>query len=494
MAVENLRFPDVYIDKQKVQSETNIPSSNGTIGALIGFAERGEKNKAIKISSWNEYLNTFAKGLETPFLATSNLAYAVYGFFQNYPNGIIYVVSATDGKEKFASGTIGGVKYTANDAGTLGNKLFIEHVADAVGESETPTFTVNVYMGDTASADTLIETFAGVTAETIVDTVNAGGKYGFVNIEPTANITLTATAEPTALTGGDNGGDPDYESLLPKVFDTIFDVSMIASTDDMTEVTSQIITTYCTSGRKKSPVKEDVVNITSTEQTATADTILGLKLNGNAALVVPWVKVNDPITGGIKAIPPVGHYMGIVARYGNADPDADGNGQFGVVPAGTSATVNGIVGLVDNIDTTDTVLGGDLNVGNVIMLRSMPTYGIVVWGARTKAEDGRYINSLLLETMIGRDAYDGLQPYVFKPNNDNTWRKVKGKLERYMRRLFKKGNFEGNTEAEAFRVICDSSINTPETIKAKELHAQIAYREKDCAEFIIVHISRSLGA
>ena len=75
-------FPDVYIQKQKPQPNVVIASSNITTCALIGQAQRGERNKVILIKSWAQYIENFAKDMSTPFVPEqSYLAYAVYGYF-----------------------------------------------------------------------------------------------------------------------------------------------------------------------------------------------------------------------------------------------------------------------------------------------------------------------------------------------------------------------------------------------------------------------------
>jgi hypothetical protein len=35
------------------------------------------------VSSWDAFLREFAAGVDSPFTADSDIAYAVYGFFQN---------------------------------------------------------------------------------------------------------------------------------------------------------------------------------------------------------------------------------------------------------------------------------------------------------------------------------------------------------------------------------------------------------------------------
>ena len=74
--------PQVKVINTKTSKSPNKGSS-ATTGVLIGVTQRGPIGVPTKVSSWEEYIEKFAYGMETPFLADSYLAYSVYGFFQN---------------------------------------------------------------------------------------------------------------------------------------------------------------------------------------------------------------------------------------------------------------------------------------------------------------------------------------------------------------------------------------------------------------------------
>ena len=73
--------PGVFIED--VPSTAPMEPAGTSTGGFIGTAERGPVGEPVFLSSWNAYLEKFAKGMSTPFIADSDLAYAVYGFFQN---------------------------------------------------------------------------------------------------------------------------------------------------------------------------------------------------------------------------------------------------------------------------------------------------------------------------------------------------------------------------------------------------------------------------
>src|SRR5574344_1694868 len=94
--------PGVYVESTSSVVSVDDSLSTG-IGGFIGIAERGP-NIPTLISSWQEYIDTFAFGMDSPFLADSSLAFAVYGFFQN------------GGKQCYVQRAISGVNATYSTA------------------------------------------------------------------------------------------------------------------------------------------------------------------------------------------------------------------------------------------------------------------------------------------------------------------------------------------------------------------------------------------
>lgn len=475
-------FPDVYIERQPYSEGINIAVSGAYIGGFIGKAERGVKNTPVLITSWAQYVNTFAYGMDSPFIANSYLAYAVYGFFQNGGSSC-YVMNASDGKEVPASATLCGMTAYASDKGLWGNKISLDVTAmtddEDEGEDETAEskFVLNVYYGDSASDDTKVESFEGVTNTTVVDAVNAASN--FVTIQVGADDVELAATTATTLTGGKDGGVPVYSDILP-LWDNVEGLAMLSLTDSGAKADVKLLLDYCTK-------REDVQAVITSESAATSvDEVAALSKyckNTRGNLFYPWIQVVDPLTSTVIDVPNVGHAQGLVVRVTT-------NTGLYQVPAGVDAVINGAVGLSTELDKTQ---AGKLNTSNVCCIINKKGYGIVNWGGRSLFEGGRYITSILLETKIARDLYDGLQPYIFQPNNSMTWQKVTKTLEVYMENLWNSGAFEGSTAASAFKVVCDGTTNTADTIAKKQLNATVSYRERDCAEFIVIKLSRDLS-
>ena len=106
--------PDVYV-QEVTSGEKPIASVSTSIGAFVGITPRGESDAPVYVTSWTDFINKFANGLSTPFLRTSDLPNAVYGFF---PNGgtkcyISRVVSKTCAEAK---GTLQSSMVVSEDA------------------------------------------------------------------------------------------------------------------------------------------------------------------------------------------------------------------------------------------------------------------------------------------------------------------------------------------------------------------------------------------
>ena len=102
--------PNVYVED--LPSVASLEQVGSSCGGFLGTAQRGLVGIPTLVTSWNSFIEKFAGGLESPFLANSDLAYAVYGFFQNGGKRCYVTRIAGTGAVK-ATGTI--TKYLYRD-------------------------------------------------------------------------------------------------------------------------------------------------------------------------------------------------------------------------------------------------------------------------------------------------------------------------------------------------------------------------------------------
>jgi phage tail sheath protein FI len=104
---------------------------------------------------------------------------------------------------------------------------------------------------------------------------------------------------------------------------------------------------------------------------------------------------------------------------------------------------------------------GDLNMpldGKAVdVIREFVGRGSVVWGARTldgNSNDWRYIQVRRTIIYIEQSIKKALDPFVFAPNDGNTWTKVVSMVSNFLQGVWSQGGLMGSTASEAFTVQC----------------------------------------
>ncbi len=201
-----------------------------------------------------------------------------------------------------------------------------------------------------------------------------------------------------------------------------------------------------------------------------------------------------PFYGGIIAklsqsmntVPPSGAMAGIYAQT---------DASRGVWKSPANVSINGIVGLTDDINDADQQ---DMNIHesgkSINALRKFTGKGFLVWGGRTLAgnsNDWRYINVRRLANMIEESAKKACMQFVFEPNVAQTWVSVKGMIDNYLTTLWNDGALAGGKPEHAFFV----SVGLNETMSAQDILegrmiVKIGYAPSRPAEFIILEFKQ----
>ena len=466
--------PGVYIEDNP--NPPVIEAVSASTGGFIGVTQRGEVGKPIFITSWNAFINNFAFGMNSPFLANSDLAYAVYGFFQNGGKRC-YVMRVAS--EKVATAKLSGdLAIEAKDAGVWGNKLKISVTTN----SDTPSnFDLKVMLDSEE-----VELFKNLS--------NTSGEenYWIDVLDSQSNFIKGVSGnlvakEATALSGGEDGvediADTDYTKALAN-FDTVEDLNLLCIPGQTSTAINSAVMTYCES-------RKDVFAILDAPEASTVESVLALRKSmscKNAALYFPWIKVSDPLskTGKLRSCPPCGHVMGVYART---------IAERGVwkAPAGTEAIVRGAIEVTTTLTTGDTDV---LNPAGIVSIIPKTNYGIVIWGARDLHPDSsmKYISDVLLDINIKKSVFNGTQPFVFEPNDSKTWTRIKTTIEAFLDSLWRDGALFGDKSSEAYYVKCDADLNTSAMRSQGKLICEIGYANKKPAEFVIFRFSHDVAS
>jgi len=222
--------------------------------------------------------------------------------------------------------------------------------------------------------------------------------------------------------------------------------------------------------------------------------LTALGLNGdaarNAALYFPRVIESDPTRQGQPdAFVPCGIVAGVMART---------DAQHGVwkAPSGANAALDGVQGLACTLTDAD---NGMLNSLAVNCLRSFPSIGPVVWGARTLCgadllvDEYKYVPVRRLALFIEESLYRGTEWVVFEPNNESLWAQLRLDVGAFMQNLFLQGAFHGPTSQAAYFVKCGQDTTTPNDINLGIVNIEVGFAPLTPAEFVVIQIQQLAG-
>ncbi len=192
----------------------------------------------------------------------------------------------------------------------------------------------------------------------------------------------------------------------------------------------------------------------------------------------------------LSKVPPSGAVAGIYARVDNAR---------GVWKAPANESINSVVGPVVNIShdeqaslNVDAVAGKSINA-----IRAFTGRGTLVWGARTLAgnsNEWRYVSVRRFFNMVEESSKKATEPFVFEPNDANTWIKVQAMIENFLTNLWRAGALQGAKPEHAFYV----SVGLGKTMTAVDILegrmiVEIGMAVVRPAEFIILRFSHKMA-
>ena len=92
---------------------------------------------------------------------------------------------------------------------------------------------------------------------------------------------------------------------------------------------------------------------------------------------------------------------------------------------------------------------------SVNAIRFFSGKGVLVWGARTLAgndNEWRYISVRRFFNMVEESVKKASEPFVFEPNDANTWVKVRAMIENFLILQWRAGALAGAKAEHAFYV------------------------------------------
>ena len=187
-------------------------------------------------------------------------------------------------------------------------------------------------------------------------------------------------------------------------------------------------------------------------------------------------------------LPPSGTVAGI---YAKVDSDR------GVWKSPANVSINRVSGpsrkitVLENNDFNVHTTGKSINV-----IRSFTGKGTLVWGARTldgNSNEWRYISVRRFFNMVEESVKKATEPFVFEPNDANTWVKVKAMIENFLTLQWRAGALMGAKTDEAFFVkVGLGETMTQEDVLNGYMIVEIGMAVVRPAEFIILRFSHKM--
>lgn len=218
--------------------------------------------------------------------------------------------------------------------------------------------------------------------------------------------------------------------------------------------------------------------------------IPGLQRHENAAVYFPRIKRPDPLDGGaIIEVAPSGAVAGVIAR-------TDRERGVWKAPAGMNAGLRGVHSLSTVLTDAE---AGDLNRLGINSLRTLPTVGHVIWGARTMmghhqaASEWKYVPVRRLALFIEESLHQSTEWTVFEPNDETLWTTLRLSVGDFMHQIFRQGAFQGQSPTDAYFVRCDRSTTSPADIERGIVNLMVGFAPLRPAEFVILRIQLPAG-
>ena len=148
----------------------------------------------------------------------------------------------------------------------------------------------------------------------------------------------------------------------------------------------------------------------------------------------------------------------------------------------------------------DNDLNDDMNVHptgkSINALRFFTGKGFLVWGARTLAgndNEWRYVAVRRFFNMVEESTRKATEPFVFEPNDPNTWVRVKTMIENFLVVEWRQGALAGAKPEDAFYVrVGLGQTMTAQDILEGRMHVEIGMAVVRPAEFIVLRFSHKM--
>ena len=134
---------------------------------------------------------------------------------------------------------------------------------------------------------------------------------------------------------------------------------------------------------------------------------------------------------------------------------------------------------------------------SVNAIRSFVGRGILIWGARTldgHSNEWRYVSVRRFATFVEESVKTAIEPFVFEPNDANTWIRVRAMIENFLLGLWRQGALMGAKPEHGFYVAVGlGTTMTQQDIDDGRMIVEIGMACVRPAEFIVLRLSQIMA-
>jgi len=486
--------PGVYIEEKSAFSNSVVAVATA-VPAFIGYtatAKAGKKdltNVPMRITSMVEYLSFFGGAPKTTFTVEADgdnyglsvdvdsnylLFRSIQLFFAN-GGGACFIVSVGDYSEGVKAKELIGLENGGGITALLKQQeptmlVIPDAVLLEAGDCASVQQAMLKHCGaDTRSRFAVLDVYDGFKARTLLDddvVTNAREAYGNNFLD------FGASYYPWLNTTVVSADDLDFTN--------------ISNAEGLIEVLNNEVDENVAAGFVKAE-KGDLIKA-EIAKVADEDVNSAAVHNVLKAVSAVYNDVLGQIRETLNVLPPSGAIAGIYALVDSS---------VGVFKAPANVSVSSITGPTVNISAEEQEdLNLPLNGKAVNAIRPFVGKGTLVWGARTldgNSGDWRYINVRRTMIMLEQSVKFACEPYVFRPNDSNTWLSVRTMISNFLRNQWNAGALVGASEDEAFQVECGlGSTMTPQDILDGYMKVSVKVAISRPAEFIVITFQQKM--
>jgi hypothetical protein len=249
------------------------------------------------------------------------------------------------------------------------------------------------------------------------------------------------------------------------------DINLIA----VPGITNPSVTSYV---RQMCNARADVMYVMDIDGESVSAAISSLNTQGiddnYAATYYPKIRYADTTNNVMVTVSPSVAVLGAIAYN-------DRVGQVFFAPAGLNRGGLSQFGVVDTLDRLTFQDRNDLYESRINPIATFPNEGIVIWGQKTLQQRPSALDRVNVRRLLiyAKKTIASVARYLlFEPNNPNTWQRFLNTVNPILDKV------RMDQGLERFKVVMDSSTNTPDLIDRNIMTGKIFLQPTRSAEYI----------